>query len=349
MEREDKTATVWRWDPQASEFRDYRFRAKLTKANWERVTHFFEHYGLRSLYNTDNPRRIVLCGESAGKCRFCGRKSPSATFKQKAHVIPESMGNRLLLSSFECDECNALFGKFDDALTRFIGPLRTISGMSGHTDKAAPKHKDPKTGFEIKDVGGRLEIRYQDDNDVIIDMKDQSFTLSMRKQSYIPLHAYKALTKIGLSLLPEQLMTDYELAMKFLTSSEKAGSLDGFTFAKAIVHFFAGDLRRGVTVFMYEKLPQFGSMELPTHCLVVYYSNHVLQTFLPFNKRDEWMFRKSRRVRFLIVPCFMHGTRLDDDERHVVHDLSSCVLRCEEQQKVQIATDKMTIEHGLDE
>ena len=45
-----------------------------------------------------------------GKCIWCGKKEPEVTFKNKPHILPQSLsGNEI---GFDiCDDCNAFFGK----------------------------------------------------------------------------------------------------------------------------------------------------------------------------------------------------------------------------------------------
>lgn len=44
-------------------------------------------------------------------CRFCGRDSQHTTFKNDAHIIPQSLGGtKELICYEECDECNKRFG-----------------------------------------------------------------------------------------------------------------------------------------------------------------------------------------------------------------------------------------------
>ncbi len=59
----------------------------------------------------------VLIGENDKTkrvCRFCGKASSSVTtFKQNAHAISESLGNKLLYCNEECDSCNASFSAIE--------------------------------------------------------------------------------------------------------------------------------------------------------------------------------------------------------------------------------------------
>ena len=43
-------------------------------------------------------------------CRFCGKAFGQTRFRENAHLIPDSIGNKDLFSDFECDHCNRFFG-----------------------------------------------------------------------------------------------------------------------------------------------------------------------------------------------------------------------------------------------
>jgi hypothetical protein len=42
-------------------------------------------------------------------CRFCGKHHDASIFQKDAHIIPHFMGNKYLVSNFECDDCNSSF------------------------------------------------------------------------------------------------------------------------------------------------------------------------------------------------------------------------------------------------
>lgn len=44
-------------------------------------------------------------------CRFCGKKEPDVSFSKIAHALPESIGNHVLATYYECDVCNDFFGR----------------------------------------------------------------------------------------------------------------------------------------------------------------------------------------------------------------------------------------------
>jgi hypothetical protein len=64
-----------------------------------------------------------------GVCRFCGHATPKVTFRSKAHVLPNKLGNVELLSAEECDSCNNAGGQLEGDLVSFLALERQIANM----------------------------------------------------------------------------------------------------------------------------------------------------------------------------------------------------------------------------
>lgn len=52
-----------------------------------------------------------------------------------AHIISELLGNHHLVSNFECDVCNSIFGNYESDLANFLGITRTIQSVKGKKNK----------------------------------------------------------------------------------------------------------------------------------------------------------------------------------------------------------------------
>ena len=68
-------------------------------------------------------KNIVLRSEPF-ECRFCGGKRPEKTCKKRAHAVSELLGNKIMKSLYECDDCNKRFSRFEDDLARITIPTR---------------------------------------------------------------------------------------------------------------------------------------------------------------------------------------------------------------------------------
>jgi hypothetical protein len=69
-----------------------------------------------------------------GLCRFCG-SSDRTRFRKTAHTIPEALGNKWVFSKDECDNCNATFSRYEDALANSISPFLTLGATKGKANK----------------------------------------------------------------------------------------------------------------------------------------------------------------------------------------------------------------------
>jgi len=53
-------------------------------------------------------------------CRYCGKTEHETEFRNKSHVVPKFLGNFLVISNTECDECNSHFSRYETELEKYI-------------------------------------------------------------------------------------------------------------------------------------------------------------------------------------------------------------------------------------
>ena len=157
----------------------------------------------------------VLVGKQ-GRCRYCHQTSTDR-FRTTAHTFAEALGNKWIVSRDECDDCNQLFARYDDALAKAVSPFLTLGGTKGKGNKvrqtgrtggrAVMSHNKTMTGpglmFVANDAdfgkcfgvgpGGVLELK-----------------LPVDDVPFKPRYAYKALAKMGFALLPDEELPNYE-------------------------------------------------------------------------------------------------------------------------------------------
>ena len=73
---------------------------------------------------------------SKKNCIFCKRNESEVSFKKPAHIIPAALGNKLLFSLVECDECNQKFGDtLENDLCNDIYAIRAFTILKYFIDK----------------------------------------------------------------------------------------------------------------------------------------------------------------------------------------------------------------------
>lgn len=143
--------------------------------NRQRAQHFFGTYALEAMVGpSDKPFYLGTPPPASRVCRFCRQQEPAVTFRMDAHLMPDFMGNRNLLSYFECDSCNYLFAKYEDSFANYLGLSRTFSQIKGKNRKV-PKYKDNKTGLEVSMSEEQLHIKtIQGQNSLVVDKATNS-------------------------------------------------------------------------------------------------------------------------------------------------------------------------------
>ncbi|TCS18340.1 hypothetical protein [Caulobacter sp. BK020] len=166
---------------------------------------------------------LVQIGER-GRCRFCGN-TDLKFFRKVAHTFPEALGNKWIVSLDECDLCNEAFSVYEDALAKAVGSVLTIGGTLGKGNKV--RQTGRSRGNTVishgRNENGKRRLTLQA---VVADFKD-AFTLDAATNllhwkmpvpaaPFSPLLAYKALVKMGLSLVPTERLGEYSALLDWV-------------------------------------------------------------------------------------------------------------------------------------
>jgi hypothetical protein len=157
-----------------------------------------------------------------GRCRFCGRVGDEK-FRTVAHTFPEALGNQWVVSRDECDDCNQRFSIYEDALASALRPFLTLGGTRG-------KSGVPQTGRSAGDSVIR-HTRLDELRKIAVMLKNMApenhfqvgpngrhvqFQIPVEAIKFRPRRAYKALSKIGLALMPTELLPQYSKLLAWL-------------------------------------------------------------------------------------------------------------------------------------
>jgi hypothetical protein len=178
---------------------------------------------LREVKGSIGGSRVYL--GSAGHCRYCGTRGPSA-FRKRAHTFPEALGNKWVFSRDECDACNTkIFSLYDEELAKAVSPFLTLGGVKGKGNKTRATGRSHGRSF--------MEQRRTADNHrslvVALNEQDPSDTVTIDPRSgkirmvtpvapvpFKPRYAYKALSKMGVALLPHDELPNYRKLIDWL-------------------------------------------------------------------------------------------------------------------------------------
>jgi HNH endonuclease len=281
-----------------------------------------DHFNL--IYDLDNELvskndKKVFWGDNKNKiCRFCGQGKKSTTFKKKAHILPEFMGNKLFFSNFECDKCNSHFSLYENSLSNYGGILNTFSRVKGK--KGYYKHKgiNEKTETLVDDNSVKFYINEpttenpEDFKSFQVDNANKKLTFNTNKYSYTPIHAFKLFVKIGLSFVNECDIKDYCITLNWLIEKGDLNLFDNNPLFTVYQNAGKGVPKHPWVVLM-KKRRMFDTLPSPTHVLLISFGLYSFQVFIPGNINDNWIWQKSE-IKLPIEQHIVHHDKINNDQ-----------------------------------
>lgn len=148
-------------------------------------------------------------------CRFCGKTEAETSFVKIAHAFPESIGNKVLATYYECDACNDFFGKtIESEYGIFFALYHSIMKTVGKDGKKKCNFKIPCKKRKNNCADYCVRIEYNDNQLVVsqceeassqyVDLKDNSIKISRPLGKCCPIAVFKALTKMALTVMPDE-------------------------------------------------------------------------------------------------------------------------------------------------
>lgn len=194
---------------------------------------------IHELVEPNSERRFL--GERI-RCRYCGATGAAVFGKRtNAHALPAALGNRTLFSLDECKACNDKFSIYEDALTKAVGPFLTFGGVRGRTGVRNTGRTGTKSTVRhiVSNGKRRLSVVSEGNfNDLVgIDKATGSlkFMMPIKGDVFVPRYAYKALVKIGVSMLPPEELSRFRKVIGSLSNLDAMPHIDplqvGFSYA----------------------------------------------------------------------------------------------------------------------
>ncbi len=187
------------------------------------VSYLYNNYELR-FFHGEERMNIGVYNKSQRVCRFCGKSIPEVSFKQKAHAISESLGNKGLICYEECDECNKRFSEqLEQDISNYFRLPLIIKGVKGK--KGSPTMKGDNISIAFNSVN--LPIIENDaivlkaknmprtnDPQEIAKFLTQNFLFSSVR--YKSQNIYKCFCKYALSLLDSRYLTYFKNTIEWI-------------------------------------------------------------------------------------------------------------------------------------
>ena len=194
---------------------------------------------VQELVEPGSERRFL--GERT-QCRYCGVNGAGVFGRRtNAHALPAALGNRTLFALDECKACNARFSIYEDALCKAVGPFLTLGGVRGRNGVRQTGQSSSRSTVRHAIVNGKrqLSVAAQGDANALVDIDKATgqlkLTMPVEGDVFVPRYAYKALMKIGLSMLPGAELPRFGKAIASLADHDaephKGSLLVGFSHA----------------------------------------------------------------------------------------------------------------------
>ncbi|TBE02318.1 HNH endonuclease [Rhizobium ruizarguesonis] len=256
-------------------------------SEFEKAVLFYDkHYDLIVNHILVPGEKVTLGDMTNRVCRFCSRTKPEVTFKKVAHAIPEGLGNKSLVSAYECDPCNEFFGSgIEDDLGKWSKPMRTLARISGKNGVPTLKkggdlswriEYDRNTGFKIES--------FEHEPIFEIDEEHSQLKLKLRREAHVPLAVLKAFWKIAYTIMPEEELPNFQHLLRWIFQTPHLSVTDG-NVLPVFYTFQPGPMPPDVIgVAILRRKP--GLNGYPYAFLALRYGNETFQVLLPSAQHD---------------------------------------------------------------
>lgn len=291
-----------------------------------------ENYIPIAVYHLNEEKEIMLGDPTAKRiCRFCGRSEPDVTFKKVAHAIPHFIGNRVLKSLYECDDCNGnMFSPMESHFSRFMNIYHTLYHVSkGGKVPVYRNNSSEKSKIEIEDGNIKMECVEGEDLESVFDKKNKTVTIKA-KRSYVPMDVYKIFVKMALTIMPEDEMSHFKYTLEWLLGKKN------FKENLILIERRYDGLENPfdfVSCMLFKRKPKHKD-NVPAYLFCLAYYNFFFQAYIPFCDEDKSL-NGNVTVPYIPNPLDYHGYKYT--KYH--HDLSS-------QEKISKEDVVQTLKYG---
>lgn len=308
----------------------------------KRMEFYQDNYHMAFIHMRFNKKMYL--GNSKNKvCRFCGRNDQATTFRKDAHAIPEFIGNKYLLSNYECDSCNDFFSvSVEDHFAKYTNLQRSISQVYGKKGVPASKSASGLSRVDVDNDGIKIRSRIDDDF-TEIDVENKTFKIKGYRQPYIPRYVYKCLVKMAISLMPYDELTYFKDTIKWLMIRNVSDDNFSTESLKCIRSFTPGPHPfKWVTAILLKRKED--SQMTPYMSFFITFANYTFQIFIPLSKKDKNLHGET--VTIPAFPNIYEDVSATHDVSWNVLNLSSKELIKEQASIMTMHFDEMILQHN---
>lgn len=164
-------------------------------------------------------------------CRFCGKREPEVRFSKIAHALPESIGNHVLVTYYECDVCNEFFGnRLENEFNKFFSFYHSLLQLKGKSGIVRCNYKFPcelrnEMCLEYcirigRDDKGFPCISHCKNATDYISMGNRGVLLKKPVGRVIPVAIYKTFVKMALTVMPEEELPIFKGTIDWIIEKE---------------------------------------------------------------------------------------------------------------------------------
>jgi len=274
---------------------------QISEEEFERLNFYNTTYEAIGVWHMKKGERQYLGDPSVRVCRFCGKSKPEMKFKKLAHVVPQSLGNRNLLSYYECDVCNETFGGgIENDLGNWTKPFRTMLRIDNGNSGIPTLKGTGASPWRIEGKDGSLAIHaHRNDMPHSEDEDKQSITFDLPRDVYTPVAVMKAFVRIGLTLMPDEELIHFDDLMDWIKNPDHRVRTIGSNTIYQTMHpgpqpndqLLASLLRR-----------VDDDASVPYMFLILCMTNQAFQVPLTSRERDAHL--QGRQITLPILPTF---------------------------------------------
>ncbi len=262
--------------------------------NIESINYFMDKFDLICRYSNDVRKKICIKDSSSDKkvCRFCGKDDTEVSFKNKAHAMPELLGNKSIVLINECDNCNKFIGQeLEDQLGKYLAPFRTISHILGKNGVPRYKSNDGSLRIDWKDniayiqtLEGCSAVQFDEDNTCV--------TIELQRDAYIPIDVYRCFVEMSLAVIDTEEYLELKKNAAWVRLDRKTvdgekGIKESLPFAgqyasNVFETFIPGPYKAEPTIWIFKRKEDV--CDVPTYISVVEFGNYRYQFCIPSEK-----------------------------------------------------------------